>query len=330
MEQQDPHDQPALSVVVVTPERFANIRRTVRPLRAQTVQRQIELLLVAPTEEALADHEPHELDGFFRVRMFGVGPVENVDVASAHGLLAAAAPAVATVEDHAFPDAGWAAAHIVAHEGPWAVVGSLMKNANPTSTLSWTNLLIAYGFATEPAPTGEREAVATHNVSFKTAVLQDLGERLFTLIGRGGGLLDELRARGHRFYLAPEARIYHVNPSRLASTADLRFNAGRLYGATRARQEGWSPLKRVLYTVAAPLIPAVRFKRLHADLFGSGQRAGLAPRVYPGLLLGLVFDGLGQMAGYALGPGATTEKLAVFEMDRYQHLTAVDRERLKG
>ena len=48
--------------------------------------------------------------------------------------------------------------------------------------------------------------------------------------------------------------------------------------------------------------------------------------MYPALLLGLAFDGAGQMAGYLFGAGRSPDKLAVFEMDRLQHLTARDRE----
>ena len=52
------------------------------------------------------------------------------------------------------------------------------------------------------------------------------------------------------------------------------------------------------------------------------------PRVFPALLLGLVIDGLGEMVDYAAGAGDATETLAVFEMDRVQHLTKADQRRL--
>jgi hypothetical protein len=58
---------------------------------------------------------------------------------------------------------------------------------------------------------------------------------------------------------------------------------------------------------------------------GEERRAALGPRIYPALLAGLVLDGLGQMAGYAFGPGGAPAELATFEMDRGQHLDAHDR-----
>lgn len=318
---------PALSVVVVTPERFCNIRRTVRHLRAQTVRDRIELVIVAPTEPALSDAEAHELDGFASVVRVAAGPVSNVDHASAAGVRAARAPFVSVLEDHAFADARWAEATLAAVDGrpDVAVVGSTVTNANPASGLSWTNLLLAFGWWTEPAAPGDVDALPGHNITYRREALLalDADGRLDERLTRGGDALDALRAAGGQFVLGG-GRVAHANPSRLGSTAALRFDAGRIYGSARARTEGWSTAKRALYTVAGPAIPLVRLARVRAELF-PGSRAALLPRLYPALALGLVLDGLGQMAGYAFGAGGAPERLATFEMDRLQHLHPADR-----
>lgn len=312
---------PALSVIVVTPDRFRNIRRTVHHLRAQTARRQIELVIVAPSIEAVEDRVPAETEGFGAVRIVPAGPIPNVDLAAAEGVLRASAPVVAIVEDHAFPEPEWVAALIEAHQGPWAAVGSVLVNANPGRMLSWTNLLLAYGWYLGNAREGPAATLPAHNVSFKREVLLPYGDRLPARFGRAGGLLDDLKAQGHRFYLVSKARIAHVNPSTWASTAELRINAGRLYGATRARQQGWSPLRRLIYTLSAPLIPVIRLVRLRSELYGGSVPLSL----YPALLTGVLLDAVGQMAGYAFGPGNSLDTLATFEMDRMQHITAAER-----
>jgi Glycosyl transferase family 2 len=321
-----PVSPPALSVVLVTAGGFGNIRRTVRHLRAQTVQSRLELIVVASSEAAIVDRQPHETAGFQRVVVVPAGPIDNVDTSAAAGIRRATAPVVAIIEDHAYPEPEWAAALVEAHRDSHAAIGPAVLNANPSSLLSWTNMLLAYGRWGEDAPPGEIDDIARHNSSFKREALLAYGDDLERLLGREGGLLQDLRAKGHRLLLQPAARIAHVNPSRLVSTADLRFNAGRLYGASRAARNRWSMPKRLLYAAAGPLIPFVRFRRLRKDLFGAGQRRALVPRVYPALLLGLAFDGAGQMAGYLFGAGRSPDKLAVFEMDRLQHLTARDRQ----
>lgn len=319
----------ALSVIVVTPESFATIRRTVRHLREQTVQERMELVIVAPSRAALDDRAPHETEGFGRVTIVPLDrPIPNVDKELGHGIRAAHAPVVALIEDHAFPAPDWAAAIIEAHEGPWAGVGSEISNANPHHAISWSSMLIAYGAWLEPAERGEIDQISRHNSTFKRDALVAYGDELDDMMGRDGGLLQDLTDKGHRFYLEPDARIAHVNPSLFSSMAKLRFNAGRLWGAMRAEREGWSLPKRLAYIAGGPLIPLLRFKRIYSDLFQDGKRSHLVPRVLPALMLGLAIDGIGEVVGYAAGPGDSTETLAVFEMDRMKHLTKADQRRL--
>ncbi len=321
------NDTPDLSVIVVTPTTFEQIRRTVAHLRVQGAVDRLELVLVVPTEGALADHDPAELAPFGAVTVVPVGPIDNVDRAAARGMLGAAAPIVATIEDHAYVQSGWVEAVLTAYaEGDWGSVGSVMGNANPRTGLSWANLLLGYGWWLQPEQAGELPDVPSHNATYRRDVVARFGDALPDHVGRNGDLHDRLRAAGERLYLTPVGSITHANPSRLRATADLRFHAGRLYGDERARQGDWSPARRAFYAAASPLIPLVRSKRMYDEHFAAGRgHAELFPRIVPGLLAALVFDAVGQAAGYLRGPGRAPEVLATFEMDRIQHLDATDR-----
>jgi hypothetical protein len=91
----DRADGPAMSVVVASLDGIRTMRRTLAALSAQTVRDRIELILVGPTEEALARKDPRDTDGFFAVHTLAVGPIENTDRAAAHGIRIANAPVVA-------------------------------------------------------------------------------------------------------------------------------------------------------------------------------------------------------------------------------------------
>ena len=318
---------PGLSVVLVTPGRFAMVRRTVRHLRDQSIADRIELVLVAPSASTFDDVEPGELDGFAGVVRVETGsPILCVNRASAPGIRAASAPIVALVEDHAFPVPGWAESLIQAYRGPWSAVGMAMANANPFGGLSWTNILIAYGRWLEPDRGFEVDSLPGHNVSYRREVMLELfGDRLEAMMARDSGLHQEMRAKGHRMYVEPGAEVAHLNPSQLGATATLRFQAGRLYGGNRAVRERWPLWKRLLYIATSPLIPFVRFSRFYRDFFRAGApQRRLWPRIAPALLYGLALDGAGQALGYAFGPGATRERLARFEIDRWRHLSRRD------
>src|SRR5437867_12164339 len=108
---------PALSVVLATPDDYETIRLTLQYLRAQTACRQMEVVLVAPSELRI----PYgALGPFWGHQLVSAGAVTSVARANAAGVRVARAPIVALGEDHCFPEPGWAEALIAAHRGPWA------------------------------------------------------------------------------------------------------------------------------------------------------------------------------------------------------------------
>ncbi len=121
-----------LSVVIVTPDCYETIRKTIRYLRAQTVRHRLE-------------PDNAELQDFLQVRVVEVGAITSTGAARAAGIHQASAPVVAFAEDHSYPDPGWADALIEAHRQPWAAVGPAMANANPATLISWANLFLNFG-----------------------------------------------------------------------------------------------------------------------------------------------------------------------------------------
>ena len=114
---------PAMSVVVITPDRFETISMVLRHAHAQSVKEELEVVIVAPTAEVIPLDAP-TLQGFRTVRVVPFEAVASSTAAArAAGVRAARAPIVAFVEDHCFPQPGWAAALIAAHRKSCAAVG---------------------------------------------------------------------------------------------------------------------------------------------------------------------------------------------------------------
>ncbi|MDT7602535.1 MAG: hypothetical protein QOF61_532, partial [Acidobacteriota bacterium] len=145
-----------MSVVLVTPDDFETLRKTVRALRAQSVRAQLELVITAPSAASLRLDEAAVRD-FYACKVVEVGRVDSTARARAAGVRAASASVVAFGEDHAFPAPGWAAALMARHAGEWSAVAPVMANANPRSKVSWANLLVEYAPWLEPTEGGERE-----------------------------------------------------------------------------------------------------------------------------------------------------------------------------
>jgi hypothetical protein len=314
---------PELSVVVITPDGYETVRKTIRHLRAQRVRERMELVLVAPSADKL-DADERELREFQQFRLVEVGDMLSTARARAAGVRSASAPVVAFAEDHAFPAPGWAEALIEAHREDWAAVAPVMANANPRSLTSWVNLAVEYSQWLEPAKGGEAEHLPGHNGSYKRAVLLEYGERLEEMLDAESILQWDLRARGHRLYLEPRARTFHQNFSVALPSLVLRFHGGRLFASARARS--WTFPRRLLFACGSPLIPFVRFRRIVGELRRPGRPRHLLPRITPALFAFLLFDGLGEMVGYACGAGRAMRKLSDMEFHRKRYLRKTDRQ----
>lgn len=313
--------EPEMSVVVITPDRYETVRRTMRHLRAQKARGRMEIVLVAPDASAL-DIDEAETRGFQSFRVVESGHMRSTARARALGVQHARARVVAFAEDHAFPAPGWAEALLERHEGAWAAVGPAMSNANPRSAVSWANLLIEYAPWLEPVEGGEVEHLPGHNGTYKREVLLAYGDKLEVMLDAESVLHWDLRARGHRLYLEPRARTFHQNFSAPLSWVPLRFHGGRLFASARARD--WPLWRRALFAGGSPLIPFVRAARITRELSRRVRPRRLLPRVVPLLFAGLVVDGAGELVGYALGPGASMARLSDMEFHRHRHLTKAD------
>ncbi|MGH8597776.1 MAG: glycosyltransferase [Gammaproteobacteria bacterium] len=312
---------PAMSVIVITPDNFATIAKTIRRLNGQNVRQQLEIVIAAPATNTLQLQEA-ELRDFHSFKVIEVGPMTSTARARAAGVFAASAPVVAFVEDHAFPANGWAEALIAAHQQPWAAVGPAMANANPRTLTSWVNLVVEYAQWLDPRPAGAIDHLPGHNASYKRSLLVEYGDSLEAMLDAESILQWDLRAKGYELYFEPRAKTFHQNFSAGFSWLPLRFNGGRLFAASRART--WSPLRRMLYCAASPLIPFVRFKRIVKELRAPGRKRDLLPRIVPLLFASLVVDAAGEMAGYALGVGDAMRKLSDMEFHRHRYLAKAD------
>jgi len=318
-------DEPLLSVVLVAPDGWTPLRRTVAALARQEIASRLELVLVVPESHPIALDAPEvagDVVGIGAVRSVVVAQISASGAPRAAGARAARAPVVAFAEDHCFPDAGWGEALLAAHRGPWAAVGPAIRNANPRTLLSWADLFIGYGPWLAPGAAREMDHLPGHNSSYKRAVLESYGESLEGMLETETLLHWDLRRRGHRLYFEPAATAAHMNFAVLRSWIAIHFLYGRLFASTRAREWGW--LRRTAFALGAPLIPAVRLARTVSAVHGSGAGAAVLARALPWIVLALVLDGCGQLAGYAVGPGHVRQRAAELEAHRDRHVPPAD------
>lgn len=313
--------EPALSVVLATRAGWAPLSRTVECLAEQAVAGSIELVVVS-FAGAVDDEPPAAVGRLAGHQLVDAAAARSVAEANAAGARRARAPVVAFGEDHAFPLPGWAEALLARHREPWAVVGPVVRNANPGTVVSWADFVLGYGPFAEGHPGGETPAAPGHNSSYKREVLERHDGRLEHALAAEWVFHGRLRAEGERICLEPRAVVRHVNFGRARAFAAVTFRAARAGAATRA--EGWPAVRRLAYAAGCPLLPVLRLSRILRAL-PAEQRRRLPARVLPVLLAGLAIDAAGQAAGFArAGSGAAHSSLVDLELERLRHVPAAD------
>jgi len=304
--------EPALTFVLLTPDNFSTVRTTAEMVGLGGAG-MIELLIVTP-DPAELDPDPAVIDHFLSFGVVKADLSRGAGAARAAAVRAARAPIVAFGEDHSFPQPGWAAAIIAAHDGEWAAVGPVVTNANPVTLVSWADLLMGYGPWLAPGRAAERSHLPGHNSSYRKDVLLALGDELGDLFEAETALQWTLRARGHRLFQESAARVAHTNFDRFSVWLPVHFHTGRVFAATRARS--WSKAARVAFAFASPLVPFVRLWRHLGQAFAAGIEPSVIARTAPVLAVGLIVDAAGQFAGCLTGAGRSPELLVDWEFHR--------------
>jgi hypothetical protein len=304
--------QPDLSVVILAPRGYGHIRKVVQSLGQQSAANNLELVIVAPSNEQLA-LVSDDLEPFLNHQVLRISLMDTPGQGKAAGVLKANAPIVGFLEDHTFPASGWAEALIRTHRQDCAAVGPVIRNANPETKVSWSHFLLFFSQWLEPIPAGEVDSINWNSSSYKLNLLLEFGPELPRLLRTENNLQGELRKKGHRILIEPDAVIYHYNFSRLMPWFLELLNVGLVFANGRSLK--WGILRRLGYCLGSPLIPLIRLARILPRARRAGLNARILWGIMPILLLGILVNTVGEALGYAINNGF---KDHYFDLVRHQ------------
>jgi len=302
-----------LSAILVAGPCRSRAQRVVNALCAQTASDSMEIIIVdiAPDGVPRLTTAPEA-----RVVYLSRPEIKGWGQARAEAVRAARSPIVAFIEDHCFPARHWAEKLIEAHLGPWAAIGYAFTNANPSSVVSRAAMLARYGLFAHPAEGGSARYISGNNVSYKRAVLLDLGVGLETFLDIDFNLQEELIRRGQNLFVEARALAAHQNYTNLTGECRTGRPYCRLLAANRAQVNAWQTPRRLLYGIMAPLsAPIIRLARLTRSLH---KRSALWPDFLTGLPLIFAMylsDAIGESAGYLFGRGNAERDVLKFELE---------------
>lgn len=307
---------PSLSVVVVIPDIYETVKKTMGYLKAQTAADKVEIVLVGPSTQQ-QELDVSELTNFHSWQFIGVPSVISISRSYCAGIRKARSPIVVLGEDHTFPEAHWAELLIKDHEEQWAVVGPSMRNANPESLVSRADFYQAFSAWAYPTERKAMESLPAHNSSYKRDILLQLNEQLEDFMEAEYLLHRLLRSKGYKLLLEGGTYTAHINfVSSFSSWSHWfkkRFYAGRQYASTWSRS--WSIPRRVIFAMATPLIPFIRLWRIFGNVRRLERPSSYLPLAAV-MLSGLAAESYGHIFGYIGGVGDWLENLPKYEFHR--------------
>jgi len=313
-----------MTVIAMTPDSYETIRQTVRHLGAQTLARDIELLICIRSRDKL-NEVAAELEPFHSWRLVPLEEFTTMGAAKAIAIKHARAPFVIFAEDHSFPEPQWASALLAAHAAGHCAAAPQMQNANPGTMMSWADLFLGFGPWVAPLAAGPRDRLPRHNTGYDRRRLLSFGAELPAMLNNEWLLFLKLKSQGLTLFLAPIV-TRHANASLLGSFLQVQYHGGRSFGGSRVIDQHWPWYKRLVYIFGAPLVPLVRLRRSLQDVRACGRSGELLPKMLPALFVGLCAHATGEAVGTAFGAGDSVKRKADFEFHRDHHVRETDKE----
>lgn len=289
---------PDLSIIVVAVNDCSSIYNLIKHLGRQTIVGRIEVIILTAHDNKIC-FENQDVNPYQALQISHVNSELSLGEAKAIGLKAANAPVVVFLEDHVFPEPGFAEALVKSHGQGRAAVGPVMRNFNPASKVGWAQFIIFFYPWIEPVARQEVSQLTWNSSSYRKELLLGFGPSLPKLLRAENLLQAQLRIKGYKIILEPNAVCYHLNFTRLKPWLLEIFNVGCVFGHHRSRS--WGALRKVIYCLGAPLIPLVKLWRIlpHVRKVNLGKKRLL--KILPFMMFGLVVNAAGEMLSYGLG-----------------------------
>ena len=219
----------------------------------------------------------------------------------------ASAPIVGVSEDHCLLPPDWATRNLAVHAAhpEAAAVGGAVLNGATGSVMDWASFLVVQALFAAPIRSGPAERISgAVSVTYKRSALEGLES--FDGLGAMDALHQRaLAANGATLIADDGIRVVHDQSLGTLGTVLIHFHAGRTMSGFRRQH---MDLRQVVRLAATPIVPLARLARVAALTAPRGYVRELA-RSLPTMWFLLVTQTVGQVVGYALGPGDSPRKV---------------------
>lgn len=285
----------AVSVTVICICSADHLARCLAALRAQQHAPPFEIIVAydphIPGIEALAQAHPD-------VRMVANEGQRSPLELAARAVKESTGELVLLTEDHCVPRADWVRTMVEAQAPGRAVVGGRVETRQDASTVDWAFYFVDFFRYCAPLEEGPSPTLTVCNVAYKRRELDEIRD-LWDVFFLETVVNDALRERHGALWLVPESEVIMGRHTTLSDAIYERYAFGRLFGCMRLKFI--SPAQRLYYTLLAPLLPLILFRRMAAKALGSRRLAKPFLRSLGPLVLMVLWWSWGEWLGYLTG-----------------------------
>ena len=284
--------RPTLSVVVGSQNARHSVARCLNALVDQCNGEKVEIIVVDNSTDGTARIVS---DDFPAIKLVRPDQDKLMPELWEIGINQTKGDVVALTTSHFVPERNWIEEILRAHQSPYAGIGGAIENDKSAGLISWAVYFCRYSPYMRPFREVTVNDFAADNASYKRSALDRYCE------ARGKGFWEffihnEMRKDGLELLVTPKIVVYHQESFSLLSFMSQRFWHGRHFGVKRASSV--SRLKRLIYILASPLIPAVFLLRITQRVFNKRKHVKEYVFSLPILLLFLLSWAAGEFTGY--------------------------------
>lgn len=283
-----------LSVLVIAICGSAYLNRCLSALKRQLGVGEIEIIVVY--DKRLEDI-PLLNRRFPDVKMYTIKDMSTPEELATLGIRKAGGDIIALTEDHCIPEEDWCSNILKAHESPYAAVGGAIKCVTE-NMIDWAFAFSDYYRYLPPVPEGLSTFLTVCNVAYKRRALENVvrawGDK-FHEVAVNNALLNG----GETLWLSQKLMVHQNRKVSFFNALHERYSFGWLFGSTRA--VSIDPQRRLLYFVAAPVIPFLLIFRMWKNVVLRRTSILTFIRAFPVIFSFTIAISFGEFLGNIVG-----------------------------
>ena len=286
---------PRLTVIIASYNSRETIGDCLRSLERQADPDSFEIIVVDSsrdgTDEYVRQKFPLVKLVHFAERKF-CGDARNIGIARARGEI------VAFIDADCLADPGWTLEILQAHKSEYLAIGGAIANGNPQSWIGWAAYFTEFSKwmpGTRPKLLSD---IAGANMSYKKRIFAEFGSFIEGTYCSDTEFHWRLGSSGHRLLFNPSIAVSHCSIENLGGFLKHEVFHGRCFARVRSRARDFSILKRILYSLAMPLVFVKILLEIVRGNLGNRHYLKQFILAFPLVVSGVFSWSAGELLGY--------------------------------